>query len=208
MISEMTTKSRAKSKRGNKMQLRKLKFKLTSEAPLLLHNGSLADPFNYYAKEMKKISGKRGKTEAEYEALGRLEFLGGLYLNLKEEVVIPGRCVEAMLKNAAKAQKLGKVFDSSVFCEEDFPLIYKGPKKPEKLWEAGTFRDVQGVVVDRKRIMRTRPRFDEWALDIEIAYLEEMVNEQNVVEATRRAGMVVGLGDCRPRYGRFSAKKV
>lgn len=191
------------------MQLRKMKFKLTGEAPLLLHNGELANPFSYYAREMKKISGRRGKTESEYAALARLEFLGGLYLNDKDQVVMPGKCIEAMLVKSAKAQKLGVAFKSSVFCEEDAPLIFKdSKKKPEQLWEMEEYRDTQGVVVDRKRIMRTRPCFDSWALEVEIAYIEEMINESQIVEAMKRAGVVVGLGDNRPRFGRFSAKKI
>lgn len=190
------------------MNLAKMKFRLKSEAPLLMHNGQLADPFNYFAKEMKKISGKRGKTEADYEALSHLEFLGGLYLNKAEEPVIPGQCVEAMLKNAAKAQKMGKVFDSAVFCEGDFPLKYKGPKAPEKLWADSNFRLVCGVVIAGRRIMRTRPIFDKWELDVEVSYIPEMLNEDQLVQAMDRAGMVVGLGDHRPRYGRFTAKKI
>jgi hypothetical protein len=51
--------------------MQKSKFRLTSESPLLLHNGQTADPSNRFSKEMKKISGKRGKTDADFEQLSK-----------------------------------------------------------------------------------------------------------------------------------------
>src|ERR671914_89551 len=65
---------------------------ITGVAPLILYNGHLADPLNYYAKEMKKISGKRHKTEADLEELAPLEWHGSLYVS-EGQVVIPGEVI-------------------------------------------------------------------------------------------------------------------
>ena len=46
-----------------------LRFKFISVAPLLCHNGQLADPLNDLVRQMKKISGKREKTDADLEEL-------------------------------------------------------------------------------------------------------------------------------------------
>ena len=190
------------------MNLATAKYRLTGEAPLKMHNGQLADPFNFYAKEMKKISSKRGKTEADYMVMAHLEFLGGLYLDKKNEVIIPGNVVEAMLKKGATAQKLGKVFSSAVFCEKDSLLEYKGPREPEKLWEDVSFRDSSGVRIGPSRIMRMRPIFDKWAVEVEVMFIPEMVNEDQLDQTIDRAGLIVGLCDHRPRYGRFTVKKL
>ncbi len=117
--------------------------------------------------------------------------------------------VEAMLYNGAKAQKLGKAFKSSVFCEGIYNLKYKGPKTPEELWEDENFRNVTGVKVNGgSRIMRTRPQFKAWELTVEVYYIPENVDKQNVVDALTYAGNCVGLGDWRPKFGRFEVKVV
>ena len=86
---------------------------ITGVAPLILHNGHLADPLNYYAKEMKKISGKRHKTEADLEELARLEWHGSLYVS-EGQVVIPGEMIEAHLVGAAKKLKKGQQAKASL----------------------------------------------------------------------------------------------
>ena len=47
-------------------------------APLLMHNGQLANPLNPLAKEMKKVTSVRTKTDEHHLELQRLEFLAGL----------------------------------------------------------------------------------------------------------------------------------
>ena len=53
-----------------------LRYQLTSSSDMLLHNGQMANPLNKWAKLMKQISSKRAKTDADYEEMARIEFLG------------------------------------------------------------------------------------------------------------------------------------
>jgi len=100
---------------------------LIGEQPgLLLHNGELANPLNPIVKEMKKISGKRSKTEADYEELARLEFQGGLYMG-QDGPVIPATCIEAMLINGAKKSKEGPKAKVGIFVTKNARLEYDGP---------------------------------------------------------------------------------
>lgn len=62
------------------------KVKLIGETPVMLNNDQTADPLNPIAKEMKKISSKRAKTEADHYELSKLEWFGGLYLENKYEL--------------------------------------------------------------------------------------------------------------------------
>lgn len=151
------------------------------------------------------MTGKRKKTDADHEEMARLEFLGSLYLNEKGVPVIPGDLVTAMICESSKAQKLGKVFKAQVFSNGLFPLEYKGPKTAKTLWEDPSFRDVTGVVIQRNRIMRTRPKFTEWAVDVVVDYFDGVEREE-VIAAMERAGALVGLCDWRPRYGRFEVE--
>lgn len=184
-----------------------LMFTIKGVAPLLMHNGLLADPLRPIVKEIKKISSKRKKTDADYEEMARLEWMGSLYVNEKGRLIIPGEVIKAMLIDAAKKNKLGKTFKSSVFCFEDPQLEYDGTKAAEKLWEDENFRKVAPVRVGQARVMRTRPMFKDWSLTFEIQYLPEIIDAEQIKDAVVIAGRIIGLCDWRPNYGRFEIKE-
>ncbi|HXJ49152.1 MAG TPA: hypothetical protein VNF91_08290, partial [Candidatus Acidoferrum sp.] len=56
-----------------------------------------------------------------------------------------------------------------------------------------------------QRVMRTRPRFPSgWRCAFEITLMPSAgVNVEDVRQALTVAGALSGLGDFRPRYGRF-----
>jgi hypothetical protein len=139
--------------------------------------------------------------------MARLEFFGSLYLNDKGEPVIPGELITACLVNGAKAEKKGKDFKASVFSNGLFPLQYSGPKKIEDLWEDKAFVDQHLVRIQASRILRTRPIFQEWKLDIKIDYLDN-IQENEILKALEVCGQRIGLGDWRPTYGRFTVEKI
>ena len=58
-----------------------LRYKLSSSAPLIMHNGQTADPTEQMvASHQDHYQAKRIKTDADYEEMARLEFMAGLYL--------------------------------------------------------------------------------------------------------------------------------
>ena len=176
--------------------LEKYACKVTGVAPLILHNGQLADPLNYFAKEMKRISGKRHKTEADLEQLARFEWHGSLYLE-GGKVVIPGELLEAHLVEAAKKVKKGPQAKAGLFCDEMFLLDYDGPSDLEALWADEAFRLTAGVRVQRNRIMRTRPIFRSWSLSFEVLYNASQLNREEIAELVRIGGEQIGLRDWR-----------
>lgn len=188
------------------MAWRTKNYKLTSEAPLIQHNGELADPLNPIVKEIKKLSGKRSKTEADLEALAKLEFLGGLYVDKDLGIVVPADCLEATVINGAKKSRHGMVAKTGMFVEKHSKLIYEGPQNPEDLWQDKDFVFRKLVVVQRARIARTRPIFNSWELEATINYEDSIVDENQLSQWIKTAGMQVGLCDWRPRYGRFSVE--
>lgn len=184
------------------MQYKSANYRIRGVVPLLVHNGSLADPLNPIVKEMKKYTGKRDKTEADHAHLSKLEWYGGLYQE-DGKLVIPGEMVEAMLIEGAKKKKKGPAAKAGLVCERSFPIIYEGPQDIDELWEDGGFRFTTGVKVQRNRVMRTRPIFKKWELDLEIFYLDALLNKSDIEEFLRTAGIMIGLGTWRPKFGRF-----
>lgn len=186
---------------------KEIKFHVKGVSPLIMHNGQLANPLDSHAKAMKEITSKRKKTDDDYEKLAKLEWRGGLYLTAADDAggvpCVPGMCIEATLVNAAKKRKLGQQAKSAILSDGMWPLIYKGPTSTEKLWEDKNFVDTRAAVVNRNRIMRTRPIFNAWELKFSVHYLAELMNEKEVRDIVAIAGEQIGILDQRPRYGRF-----
>lgn len=184
-----------------------LKYHLTSAAPLLMHNGQTADPLNRWAKLMKQVSGKRQKTDADYEELARLEFFAALYMD-KDGPILPNTVIDSMTVNAAKKSKEGMVAKSGVFCLTPARLDYEGPRTAAELWADETFRFSALVRVGMARVSRTRPIFREWSAVIELNIEDTVLNPARVDDWMRVAGTQVGLCDWRPQFGRFTAERV
>src|SRR5919197_2014309 len=115
------------------MAYQSLRFRLIIAAPLLCHNGQLADPLNDIARQMKKISGKRNKTDTDLEELARLEWYGSLYLDEGKKPCLPGEVLEAAFVQGAKRQKRGKQAQAGIICPSNYPLEYDGPSTLEEL---------------------------------------------------------------------------
>ena len=63
------------------------------------------------------------------------------------------------------------------------------------------------VVVQRSRVLRVRPKFDDWSATFSVEYDEELVDRSKLERWIDIGGRRIGLGDWRPeksgRYGRF-----
>lgn len=178
-------------------------FEIEGLVPMLIHNGTLASPVNPVVVEMKKISGKRKKTDDDYIELARLEFMGSLYVNKEGHPVMPGINIEAMICEAAKITKQGKTVKQAVFVPDDPEIIYDGPKTREALWEDLRFRHESIVRVSQSRVVRTRPQFPQWRLEFGVNVMIDILDPKDVVEIIETAGRRIGMGDWRPRFGRF-----
>ena len=179
-----------------------LNFRITGACPLLLHNGQLADPLNPHAKAMAQISGKRKKTEADHARLADLEFLGCLYLS-GGRPCIPAEMMEAALARAASQERRTAKAKAGLVIRSDLPLHYDGPTDPRALCADPAFRLRCSVRIGTNRIMRTRPRFTNWAADLVVDYLPSLLNSHEVRNFVVTAGEQIGIGDWRPRFGRF-----
>jgi hypothetical protein len=180
---------------------------LTGTAELLMHNARLSNPLDPAAKAMKTVTSKRKKTDDDHEELARLEHFGSLYYDPEIGPYIPGQNVERALVDAGKVTKSGIKVTRGVFISTNInPLAYAGPRDPDGLWEDENFRHIASVKVQQSRVMRCRPMFRTWrtaaegTLDTAVLSLEEL---RSIADT---AGAMIGIGDYRPRYGRFTAE--
>ncbi len=183
--------------------MKKLKVRIRGVVPLLLNNSQKVDTSNYYAKQIKAITSKRNRTDEENELLKKIEWFSCLYLNDKKQIIIPANNLSAMLLEGAKKIKMGKVFQAGAWVEEHALLHYDGPKDLEKLFEDKSFVSCVVAKIQKNAVMRCRPIFKEWSLNFEVLYFPDQVNTHTLEQVIDICSYSVGLGDWRPKYGRF-----
>ena len=170
-----------------------ISFHIRGLVPCIMHNGQLADPMNDISRQMKQYTSIKKKTDDVLEKISDLEVLGGLYVDDNKHPAWPGFVIEAMIRSAAKRQRRGNDVLSAVICDGNFPLIYDGPKDAEKVAKDPRFRLRVACVVDRKRIMRSRPMFPKWELKFDVHYEPSVLNADTVAGFVKDAGQYVGL---------------
>jgi hypothetical protein len=178
-------------------------YRLTSDCAMIVHNGQIADPLNRWAKAIRAISGKRKKTDADYEEMARLEFLASLYIG-PDGPVIPARNIDAMVIAAAKKSRKGDLAKSGVYCQTDAAMEYDGPREANALWADERFRHTALLRVQTARVVRTRPIFHAWQAIVVLQVEDSVVDLAQVDGWMFDGGRLIGLGDWRPQYGRFS----
>tara|TARA_R100000027_G_scaffold64353_1_gene57744 strand:- start:994 stop:1521 length:528 start_codon:yes stop_codon:yes gene_type:complete len=171
--------------------MKTIKLRLRGAAPLLM---------NRYPTEKNP---SRASAEAAIERIlpSEEEYLNdALYIDEKG-IYLPSDWIEAALRDAAKGfrQKGLKTYkeaiQSSVFLTEE-KVRLKDPK-----W----IPDRRPVTVQKARVVRVRPRFDSWETELfEITYNESRITKDRLLSIIEEAGCSKGIGDFRPKFGRFS----
>lgn len=190
----------------------KIRITLKGTSPLLMHNQRLSDPLDSYARQLRAISGKKKKTDEDYEEMARIEFEGGLYIAPEIGPYVPGVNVHRSLVEGARITKRGKDIERGLVVHDDIcPLAYKGPRDVAGLCADKEHMSRLSVRVGTSRVMRTRPMFREWALECEAVIDPGVLNFEDVCVIAETAGSMAGLGDYRPSsphggpHGRYEA---
>lgn len=166
-----------------------IEVEITGVAPLLQHR---------FATEEHGENKSKAKTKV-YDS--KVEAEKCLYKNKSGEIFQPSEHVyQSMVRAAVDFKFEGKktykdIITSGIIIEpEEIPLIVTDPYEI----------DTRGAVVQRARIVRWRPKFNEWKLKFHITILDdENISVPVVKDILERAGATKGIGDYRPRYGRF-----
>jgi len=128
-----------------------------------------------------------------------------LYKDPQGNIVIPAVNVKAMLREAGRNYKISgrkTTFGAAIRAGIDIEPFYIPLK--HKGWKV----DLRPVVVQRSRILRARPRFDEWELEFTIINKDPNVLLRDTMKRIiEDAGKWIGLGDYRPEFGLFSVEE-
>lgn len=103
---------------------------------------------------------------------------------------------------AARRLKLGKDAQAGIIVEQD-SVLNGVPSVAEILKNQERYFFTKRAKVKQSAVMRTRPIFNKWSTSVTVSYLSDVLNESQVIDIAKIAGQLVGIGDYRPKYGRF-----
>ena len=190
---------------------------ISGRAPgLIQHNGAAGlDTRSAIAKEIASITSKKGsnRTESDDDRLRELECQRGLWLDRSGAPTVPAAAVRAVIETGARKRKQGPLVREGLIITEVVSFDYDRDALGTTVEEIG--RNAQltvGVVVNRARVLRTRPLFPEWSLTFGVEADVELVDADQLADWLDIAGRRIGLGDWRPErsgnYGRFETLKI
>lgn len=180
--------------------------KVTGIAPLMQHRFPMPD-FENMGKGGKRVSGKVDYSE---------EWRQSLYTN-SEGIFQPAVHFEgAMVKAGASFKVQGRrgmsykeLIKANVFVTPDeIPFGVPVPDKLDTDADKPLYLDMRPVVVQRARVVRLRPTFKSgWSLEFSIEVLDDQIPYEMLQDILSYAGKTVGIGDFRPRFGRFNVSR-
>lgn len=183
---------------------------LKGTQPLIQHNGAAGldtrSPANI---EKAQIAKKRGsnRTEVDDARLRELETQTSLWLDGSGAPTVPEAALRATIETGARKLKQGPQVREGLIVEavESFDYDRSLGTTVEELCKTVQF--TVGVVVQRSRVLRTRAKFDEWAVTFTVDTDPELVDKAQLASWLDIAGRRIGLGDWRPEksgsFGRF-----
>jgi hypothetical protein len=188
-----------------------IRLRMTGTTPLLMNNPQrLANPIDPATVKLQALHAKwkKTKTTEDYEEVIPLEFALALYYEPEIGPHIPARNIVAMLAESGGHYKIGSGIRRGHYLVGDHrvPVEYNGARDIDgMLAEGHAFtRPVTNNVSGRKTtVLKTHPRFDEWALDCTVGFDSQEVPREKLDLALSRIRRVGALGDFRPSYGRF-----
>lgn len=181
------------------MTLRTFEVELTGVSPLLQHRfGEEAEQEQATRRVQLKIGTPREQAEK------------AAYRNSEGKFYLPGAAVARLLREAGGAHKqrgsrksLKYIIPAATLVVEDSIVLHNG--KPLKDFEVDS-RPVT-IPATKGRIMRHRPRFDEWQATFHIEVDDEVLPVDVCHQLLTEGGRTIGLGDFRPEkggpFGRF-----
>lgn len=183
------------------MEMKEISVTIEGTAPLLQHRYLFKDEAEVFSK---KKSGSKDYSE---------EWRKALYWNPDVGLFQPATHVEgALIRAASNFQITGRgkktykdLIKSTVFVKPD--IIPYGHERldPDALLERGIILIHRAIcVVQRARVERLRPLLPVgWRLSFTIELHDEQMPKEVVKEILDYSGKFVGIGDWRPRHGRF-----
>jgi hypothetical protein len=122
--------------------------------------------------------------------------------------VLPVEYLCRATQEAAKASKCGKKVQQALSegLNGEAVIEYDGPVSAEEMWmdEHCRFIDTRSVVISQSRVMKSRVRIPTgWTASMELLLDTSLMNFSDLENFIVDAGRRIGVGDYRPKFGRF-----
>lgn len=167
--------------------MEKVKVKIKGIVPLLM---------NRYANEIK--SQKKIDVFDVDEEVKK-----ACYYDKKIGYYAPSSWFEGAIREAAKSfkakgkQTLKNTVIATVFCDQEkIPLN----KKYDEI-------DSRFARIQKQGIVKNRPKWNTWELNFTLNFNADRISKETLLEIIKEAGEVKGIGDYRPKFGRFKIVK-
>ena len=176
--------------------MKKIKVQLKGLSPLLMNSPK--------AMILASTQGLKSKTE-KYDIEGDAEKVA--YKTKDGELYVPAEAIKGCLVNAAAYKKRGKCAARAFIAGGVFITpneIGLGTKDYEI--------DIRTVVIQRARVVKGRPKIENWKIDFTLMYNEKMIADHNIIkQILEEGGQRIGILDFRPQkmgsFGMFEVSK-
>ena len=187
--------------------MKNLKVTWKGTSPLIMHSCQCVNQLHPIQREMKKYTSKRTKTEEDLIKISDLEWEAGAYWKEGLGLYIPAENVRATLVNGAKEIRKGTDIQKYVdILDLYIPFNYGENLTKQELIDSYEYRDTRPMTVNRAKVMRTRPRFNQWNITFKMRYDETKIDLDVIMMSLKNAGSYIGLCDSNKYgYGRFVA---
>lgn len=176
---------------------------ITGTAPLMQHRFPMPEPGDT-AKGATRSTGAKDYTQ---------EWHDYFYETPDAKIFQPAAHIEGAMVKAATSFKIqgkrGKtykdLFRAAVFVTPDqIPHNVDVPASLDADADKPLYIDIRPVVVQRSRVVRMRPCFKAgWKLAFAVEVIDDTIHPELVHDILTLAGKTVGIGDFRPKFGRF-----
>ena len=160
-------------------------------APLLQHKMSLATEAQLVSKTKKSSGQSKGD-----DPIDSLYVVDGKIVEPAEHILLAVIKRLSSYKIQGKGKKTFKEIGIGSLCIEPEFIEHQNPT-----WVPDSRTVVIGAT--RGRIVRIRPRFNDWSLSFRFVLINDDLPVEVLKSALDDAGREGGIGDYRPRFGRF-----
>ncbi len=178
--------------------------------PLIMSCPKATNFLDPKVKQFKALSQKRNKTEQEKEELLAKQWELGLYWEDGLGLYIPSEMITAGILHAAKVHKLGKKTIGIMTTQPiGYPLITPNHNDLNKLTEDPKNKFIKDVVIQKSRVLASRPIFSQWKLEFDLEIDKDLLDISDLTNIIFTWSQKGGLGVWRPSspkpgsYGRF-----
>jgi hypothetical protein len=178
-------------------EMERISVKICGSRPLLMNSCQQM----ITAKE-NEVAKKRGREEIS----AQVEAERCLYKAADGTVFIPAFCLLSAMR-AAGVNRLVPGKGKKTYKGYIFSGVRITPDEMPVLTEKGWAPDLKPVVIGKARVIKARPRFDDWAVECELQIVDPIITKADLKEILIEAGKYNGLCDFRPLYGLFDVER-